>query len=316
MFTPKQEAEIITAIKGRGEVPLKYNYIGNKGAAIWDKIAKLRMDPNVKGINSIEGSLLADKADSFLALYKGFKKINIIDIGCGNAFPVFPLMKHLIEDKKTVRYIAIDISKEMADLAVKNVKKWYPEVETKSYILDFESGHFSDIIYSLRKNDYVNLLLFFGSTVGNTSDRTRVLTNFRDSMTSEDYIIVGAELVNLARINKLLTHYNRQEIYDMFLNVLDYYGVKNAGKTEARFNYNLSQVEMMFKLTKDTKFKIGSEEIFLEKDDELLLGMSVKFTDWNYAKLFSDVGFRIELFTSSSERGYALAMCQPSRFRY
>lgn len=152
--------------------------------------------------------------------------------------------------------------------------------------------------------------------MGNSSDRSRVLTNFRDSMTSEDYIIVGAELVNLARINKLLTHYNRQEIYDIALNVLDYYGVKKNGIPEARFNYNLNQVEMMFKLTKDTKFNIGKEEIFLEKDDELLLFISVKFADWNFAKLFSDAGFRIELFTSSSERGYALAMCQPSRFRY
>lgn len=149
MFTPRQEAEIITAIKGRSEVPLKYNYLG-KGAQIWDNIAKLRQDPNVKGINSIEGSLLADKADSFLALYKGFKKINIIDIGCGNAYPVFPLMKHLIEDK-TVRYIPIDISKEMASLAIKNVKSWFPKVETVSHILDFESGHFSDIVYGLRK---------------------------------------------------------------------------------------------------------------------------------------------------------------------
>ena len=79
MFTKRQEAEIITAIKGRGEVPLKYNYMTKRGANAWDRIAKVRQDSKVKGINSIEGTLLSSKADAFLAPYKEFKKINIID---------------------------------------------------------------------------------------------------------------------------------------------------------------------------------------------------------------------------------------------
>ena len=317
MYTKRQEAEIITAIKGRGEVPLKYNYVSKKGAEAWNNIAIMRQDPKVRGINSIEGALLSNKASSFLAPYKDFKKINIIDIGCGNAYPVFPLMSRLNKNKVIVRYVPIDISETMIGMATKNVRKWFPKVEIVPHIIDYELGHFSDIVYDLRKNGYVNLLLFLGSTIGNASDRSRVLTNFRDSMTSEDYFIVGAELVNLAKVNKLIGHYTSKKIFNLVFSTLEYYGVKKTSvKYEIKFNYNLNQIEMLVKFIKNVKFKIGEEEIFLEKDDELLLGISVKFTDWSFAKLFSDVGFRIELFTSSPEKGYALTMCQPSRFRY
>jgi uncharacterized SAM-dependent methyltransferase len=205
----------------------------------------------------------------------------------------------------------------MIEIATKNIKKWFPKTEIISNTVDFELGHFSEIVYDLRRGGYVNFLLFLGSTIGNASNIPRVLTNFRDSMTSEDYLVVGAELVNLAKVNKLLAHYMWKDVSDLVFSVLDYYGIKKtSGKYEAKFNYDLNQLEMTFNFNKDTRFKIGEEKIFLEKDDRLLLAISVKFTDWSFAKLFSDVGFRIEILTSSAEKGYALAMCQPSRFRY
>ncbi len=48
MFTKKQQYELITSIKGRGEIPLKFAYLGD-GAKNWDAIAKKRSD-KTKGI--------------------------------------------------------------------------------------------------------------------------------------------------------------------------------------------------------------------------------------------------------------------------
>jgi hypothetical protein len=42
LLTRKQEFELITAIKGRGEIPLKFQYLG-EGSKNWDKIAKSRL---------------------------------------------------------------------------------------------------------------------------------------------------------------------------------------------------------------------------------------------------------------------------------
>ena len=69
MFTHSQKSELITAIKGRGEIPLKFVYIGNTGVTRWDKIAKNRSEDN-RGINSVEGNLLNAKVSDFLNSFK------------------------------------------------------------------------------------------------------------------------------------------------------------------------------------------------------------------------------------------------------
>ena len=94
-------------------------------------------------------------------------------------------------------------------------------------------------------------------------------------------------------------------------------GIKRSqGDFDVRFNSDLSQVETRFKFKQDTNFKINDEAVHLEKDDELLLMRSMKFSDWGLVKLLSEVGFRIEEFTTSAKKSYALAMCQPTRFAY
>ena len=59
ILTKKQRYELITSIKGRGEIPLKFAYLG-EGASNWDAIAKQRSD-KTKGINSVEAELLRKK---------------------------------------------------------------------------------------------------------------------------------------------------------------------------------------------------------------------------------------------------------------
>ena len=121
MFSKKQEYELIASIKGRGEIPLKFAYLGD-GYKNWDAIANQRMDVS-KGINSAESGLLKQKVKSFLSAFSGCKKINIIDIGCGNGYPVVPVLDELVNQGVKVRYVPIDISKELLELAEKNISK-------------------------------------------------------------------------------------------------------------------------------------------------------------------------------------------------
>lgn len=293
LFSSRQISELITAIKGRGEIPLKFVYLG-KGAQRWDDLAKLRGQETIKGINSIEGNLLKEKAPNFLCSFKDNKNINLIDIGCGDGYPAAPLIKEMQRQKYNIRYIPIDISREMINIASKNISQLFPKIEIKFYQLDFELGNFSEITHNLRHNGSVNLMAFLGSTLGNAADRYRVLSNFRDSMTSQDYIIIGVELLNPAKTNKLLQHYQNETIYKIQFTVLEYLGIKRSqGDFDVRFNAELSQVETRFKFKQNTNFKINDELVYLEKDDELLLMRSVKFSDWGLVKILSEVGFRI-----------------------
>jgi L-histidine Nalpha-methyltransferase len=316
MFSPNQISELITAIKGRGEIPLKFVYIGETGTNRWDKIAKKRSE-DTHGINKVETNLLNAKVNDFLNSFKNLNKLNIIDIGPGNGCQIIPLLKPLEKTGIKFRYVPVDISKEMLELATQNIKKSFPNISVEPVLLDFELGNFAEITYKLRVGGYQNLLLFLGSTLGNQSDRSRVLTNFRDSMTSDDFLIIGVELVNLNKTDKLLKQYIGKDVDDFIFTVAENIGIKREdGEFKVQFNNESNQIEIYFRFLKDKQITLEGEKINFEKDDNLLLGRSHKFTEWIFAKTLSEVGFRIELLTTSSEKGYSLAMCQPQRFNY
>jgi uncharacterized SAM-dependent methyltransferase len=269
----------------------------------------------VGGINSTETNLLKKRVQDFLKSFENKDKINIIDIGCGDATPVFPILEELKRQNLKFRYVALDISPEMTNIAESKVKEKYPYCEVKKVVLDFELGNFSDITYELKSGGYSNLLCFLGSTVGNFSDRNRVLTNLRDSMGSDDFLIVGVEMTNFSKINKIIPHYTNKLTEKLVCAVPLKIGVKkNEMICEVIWNDKENQIEMWMVLKNNQKLRIGKEQFYLEKDERILLARSMKFNEWTFTKLMSDVGFRTEMLTTTKDRGYVLSMVQPTRY--
>jgi uncharacterized SAM-dependent methyltransferase len=313
LLTKRQEAELVTSIQGRGEIPLKFAYLG-KGAKNWDSIARERSAG--EGINSVEAILLKKRINDLLSSLDVSKGVNVVDIGCGNGVPILPVLKKLKELKAPFTYVPMDISKELLNLASKTVLAKFPGTKCKPVQMDFELGQFSDVMYDLKKNGSSNLMFFLGSTLGNHSDLNRVLTNFRDSMTSKDFLVVGVELTNLAKVHSIVSHYSTKSarafttfVFEELLGV-----PRNAYEFEPSFNEKLSQIEIKAILKKPVKIKIASEEFILQKYENILLARSIKFTEYTATKLFSDVGFRTELLTTAEDRGYLLTMVQPTRY--
>ncbi|MAE49353.1 hypothetical protein CMI48_00850 [Candidatus Pacearchaeota archaeon] len=311
MFTKRQEAELITSIQGRGEIPLKFVYLGD-GAKKWQAIAQKRSGG---GINSMEAQLLTKRAKDFLSVFAEAKKINIIDIGCGDGTPVLPLLAELEEQGVAFRYVPLDISQEMLDIAEKTIVGKYKDCEVKKVLLDFELGNFSDVTYDLKSDGSSNLLLFLGSTIGNFSDRNRVLTNIRDSMSSDDFLMVGVEMTNFAKVSKLLPHYTDKLIEDVLRKVPSDLGIKKPATVyDVNWNDVEGQVEAWLSFKKDQEFVVGENKMKLEANERILLMRSVKFNEWTFTKLISDVGLRTELLTTSPDRTYVLSMVQPTRY--
>jgi len=236
-----------------------------------------------------------------------------LDIGCGNGLPACPIIEELRSRNIKVTYVPMDISSEMLDLAVKTISKKFEGIESKPIEIDFELGQFSDVMYDIKQSGSVNLMIFLGSTLGNHSDLTRVLSNFRDSMTSKDYLIVGVELTNLTKVSKIIPHYEGDNVKNLVTHTLKYLKVDHY-EVEASWNEKYSQIEMRAKITNPTEVQISNERFTLEKDESILLARSIKFTEYAVTKLFSDVGFRTELLTTSEDRGYILTMVQPTRY--
>jgi len=311
MFTKKQEFELLTAIKGRGEIPLKFAYLG-KGAYNWEAIAKERAKKG--GINLIERKLLGQRTEDFLRKYGGVTKLNVIDIGCGDASPIYPILEKLNEKKIKFNYVPVDISEEMLNLAEKKIKEDF-NINSQKILLDLDSGQFSDKIYGLRKKGTANLLLFLGSTLGNFSDMHRVLSNILESMSSEDYLLLGMEMTNLVKAEQLIPHYNAEIVLNLLNFIPRKIGLDNKN-SEMLVSWNVSEnrIEVKLKLTEDAKVKVGSESFVLKKGELILLARSAKFTEWTFTKLLSDAGFRTDLLTTSEDRGYTLSMIQPTRY--
>ena len=312
LLSKRQEAELVTAIQGRAEIPLKFAYLG-EGAYNWDRIARERSEG--EGINSAEGALLKKKVEDFLAAVGTKKGVNIIDIGCGNGMPVLPILERLHAAKVSFTYVPLDISYEMIKLASETIAKKFPGTKCKPVQMDFELGQFSDITYDFKENGSANLMLFLRSTLGNHSDLNRVLTNFRDSMTSKDFLIIGVELTNLAKVSSIVPHYTNLAVKKLILAVPNELGISSSVYTyDASWNEKYSQIECRIILKKDIKVKIANEHFTLRKNENMLLVRSIKFTEYTATKLFSDVGFRTELLTTAEDRGYLLTMIQPTRY--
>ncbi len=312
ILSKRQEAELITAVQGRGEIPLKFAYLG-EGAKIWDRIARERSGG--EGINSAEGALLQKRVDDFLSTLKPASGINIIDIGCGNGLPVLPILKQLTSNGVPFTYVPLDISKEMMDMAIETVKARFPSIAYRPVQMDFELGQFSDVMYDLKDRMPINLLLFLGSTLGNHSDLNRVLSNFRDSMTSKDFLILGVEMTNLAKVQMLFPHYENEGVKALATQSFSYLGVpRDAYEYEVLWNEKYSQIECRAVLTREVLINFSGEKFLLQQNENLLLIRSIKFTEHSITKLLSDVGFRTELLTTPADRGYLLTMIQPTRY--
>jgi len=311
MLTKKQEFELITSISGRGEIPLKFAYIGT-GAKNWDAYSRMVAK---KGIHQMEQELLDKRLIDFLRSFSG-KKLNIMDLGCGNGTSVLPIIEVAQKQGFEVRYSPIDISQELLNLAEKTVHERFPKIEIIKKEADFEAGNLSDFTYSLTKGGYSNLFIFFGNTIGNFSDPNRVLSNFRDSMGLDDYMLIGTELENLSKTNLILENYRGNPLVAaLLMNV-----PKEIGITEKDCDYEITwndkeqQVEIRITMKNDTTLKTGTETITMHKYEQILLARSKKYTENTITSLLSGAGFRNELLTTDKERSYVLTLVQPTRY--
>lgn len=202
LYNEVQSYDIVTNLEVRREIPRQYNYFDG-GADRWDEYIR-RMDSEGTPSNLTMTRKLLAKNESYLDdLMSQYQRINVIDIGVGNALPVKDLLAHLLAQNRLGRYIAIDISPEMLRIAEANVVKWFgAEVAFEGYQLDISRDRFANILAS----DYIknaskqtgNLILFIGGTLQNFRKRDIPLQVINDSMGTNDLLVHSQKLDSAA----------------------------------------------------------------------------------------------------------------------
>ncbi|HEY9674058.1 MAG TPA: L-histidine N(alpha)-methyltransferase [Waterburya sp.] len=225
IFSEAEVLGIIQALEVRREIPLKYSYKG-RGAKIWDNFYLKYLIPRWYRTSNREIGLLKENFEFFTAKLKKFEKINIIDVGSGNSYPVKEFTRRLNNLGKVNKYIALDISEELLNLSRSNFIHWFPLIEYSSYTIDIENSRLpilSENQPNLETDDIAQIILHLGVTMGNHHNRNGVLKNLRDSMGKNDLLVFTNEIGSNSQWDGKVTggfKYHVEQVYAWIKNQL------------------------------------------------------------------------------------------------
>lgn len=307
----KQVSEYLTAIKGRKEIPLKFVYL-EEGAYNWDRL----IEDKKYGLGKIENDLLKSSLPNIYRAI-GQRFFNLIDVGPGNGKKAVTFIRFFLNKFKPVYYLGLDISQEMLSLALRKLRSLQKRrVIASTEVVDFEQGNFSQATRKMRQEGYPrNVLFLLGNTIGNPFDKDRVLTNIRESMTLNDYLVIGLELADLSKIDQILKHYRQPALTRLIFFCLQNMGIKAGnGKLKVNFNKSKSQIEVFFHFKRSVEVNFKGEKFKYGIGDKVLLLISYKSDRSKMEKLLEKTGFHMNGFYTNRNKSYGLILCQPVRY--
>lgn len=193
IYNERQILDIITNLSVHAEVPLQYNYLQD-GAKHWDdRMKRFETEGEANSlISTIE--LLDDNLVTIDRFIKNRTKVNVIDLGVGNARPVKNLLGHLKDRGVLHRYIAIDISPSMLTIAKQNIQKWFGDsIKFEGYARDITSEQFDDLVVADMldedADETVNIVLLLGGTSVNFRSSNDAFKPIFNSMHHNDLLI-------------------------------------------------------------------------------------------------------------------------------
>ena len=307
----EQEVDLYLNLSSKGEIPLKFSYI-EQGAQNWNKY----MEKSIGQADStykIEHKLLQTRyLEYFTKIYKG-KTIDLLDIGCGEGTPALNLISKLLAQDIKVKYLPIDISKQLLQTASDKIRTNYPDIEIEEIEIDFEDVNLSK---KTSLSEQVRLWCFFGNTLGNFSDPQRILRNFSMAMAEDDYLIIGNGIFNNVHKSQWINYYYDKGCEKLASFVPNIYGLDNKISTyEVEWNDQFKQIEMSLVLNQNTSINIAEKNINLKNGEKILIARSAKHRDSDLFQMYSQAGFRVDTFVTNQERTYSLSLLQTNRGR-
>ena len=305
LLNDRQIAELVTALIGRRELPLKFQYLG-EGA---DRFTQFEHTSEY-GIGQSEVDIIIQNDRRILAHLEN-KEYNLVDMGCGDGKKAAVTMERFAMHNLLQNYFPVDISSRMIDIATSNFTLAHPNATIETFQEDFEAGNIARITYYLRRRyQKDNFILFLGTTIGNLSDSHRLLVNFRESMAESDFLLIGLALYNKRK--NPLEGYNEKLIYEWLWTIPNKLGItKEHADIELSFNKKKLQIEYKLALKKNWSKIVGSQMLEMEKDQKVLIAVTRKFTKDEILKMIGSAGFKILELFSNKENDYGLALCKP-----
>ena len=253
-------------------------------------------------------------------LLSRFKRINVIDVGVGNAYPVKELLAHLLKEGKLGRYIALDISPAVLDIARRNVQRWFDgKVEFEGYEKDINYDRFSNLLIQeyARKDakETTNLVLLLGGTLSNMREPDDGYKTIHDSMGVHDYLVHTTKLDTEATRNYFDFDLQPGEtrlaaIHGLVVNLLNI--SKSFYEVEMGYDPSLRQrferIRLKVSLTIKFEFKDGVRYVELNKGDAILTWRGLQQRAADVDEQLSRTGFYPLHLSQTDNREYILTV--------
>jgi len=320
LYSRRQILDIISNLTIHHEIPRQYNYMDG-GASNWDRYANRLWSEENPNLLKSTVELLRTNLDDIDRLLSGAKRVNVIDIGPGNGLPVKELLGYLHRGGRLKRYIAIDISESMLDIARRNIKKWFNgAVAFEGYIKDVTYERFDDLLVDdmlgADADDTVNIAAFLGATPMNFRSPYDALKVVRRSLGQNDLLIysdkpdteMDRRYFNFNPESDTVTALspNHRFIFDLLNIDQSLYDVEMGFNEQKRIRY--IRVRLKNALTIDFMFEHGERRVRLQKGDTILLWRAWHQTTFELVSGFEEVGFTLLQARLTQDRQYLLTI--------
>jgi uncharacterized SAM-dependent methyltransferase len=322
LYSRAQILDIISNLEVHREIPRQYNYF-DQGATNWDKYAQRLWEEDAPNLLKSTIELLDANKSHLDLLLEERERVNIIDVGVGNALPVKNLLKYLIEKNKLHRYIAIDISPEMLGIAKRNINEWFGDkVAFEGYVRDVSHEHFDDIfvddMLSKKSAKTINLVLLLGGTAMNLRSPEDMLHAIYGSMGQEDLLVytdkpdsdAERRYFNFNSRSGISTGTSLSPNHSFIFDLLNI----DASLYEVEMGYNeqkkIRYVRVRLKVALTIKFKFGDSErnVELDKGETILLWHVWHKTALGIIGELEKVGFAMLHASMTKDRQYLLVI--------
>lgn len=319
LFGPRDIFNIISNLDVYHEIPLEYSYFDG-GARIWDAyVQKLSADGNSNILsNTVQ---LLELNETYLdILLAGCDRINVVDIGPGNGYPVRSFLERLITKRVLNRYICLDASRDMLNIAEKNIQSWFgAKANLEAHVRDITYERFGNLLTndSFNKDKAIrNVLLLFGSTLSNFREPQQPLTTIRESMGKDDLFIASKQL-DTPHSRRHFDYYTGNEttfrLTPKSKFILELFNITEAlyeaepffdEKTMSRRLQVRLKVDLCIEFTLEGRQKV----ISFNKGDTILLWRHRHQDTMMTLEQFDESGFDLLQATTSKDREYILTI--------
>ena len=260
-----------------------------------------------------ERALLEAHAASIAQLSKAD---TLVELGAGSCEKTRVLLSALEQAGTLTRYVPFDVSDEFLRGAATALSEEYGALDIHLVIGDFHH-HLTEI-----PTDGRRMVAFLGGTIGNLNpaQRARFLFDLNCTMSSDDSLLLGADLVKDR--GRLVSAYDDAAgvTADFNRNVLHVLNEQLGGDFDperfrhvALWNEEEQWIEMRLRAERPTEVSLSGAGITVNFDEgeDLLTEISAKFTPERIERELSEAGFVVEGVWGADEGEFLLALAHP-----